>query len=146
MGSRVVIDRQALATGCVPCKRTVPCLNVVKRIAQTIHVMYVLDARKTLWFLSLVISSIICVIEIDFYCHFNLYPISIYYFNSRGRMPLAGNSLRAKKSHWQVQKVTLAGPKSHTRAKLSHWSVIITFEACWIVWHMTSSFCMMGKR
>ena len=40
-------------------------------------------------------------------------------------MPLAGNSLRAEKSHWQVQKVTLAGRKSHTRAKMSHWSVII---------------------
>ena len=41
-------------------------------------------------------------------------------------MPLAGNSLRAEKSQWQVQKVTLAGPKSHTRAKMSHWSVIIS--------------------
>ena len=49
----------------------------------------------------------------------------LIFFNSRGRVPLAGNSLRAEKSHWQVQKVTLAGPKSHTRAKMSHWSVII---------------------
>ena len=40
----------------------------------------------------------------------NVYCISIF-FNSRGRVPLAGNSLRAEKSHWQVQKVTLAGPK-----------------------------------
>ena len=32
--------------------------------------LYVLDTRKTSWFLSLGISSIICVIEIDFYCPF----------------------------------------------------------------------------
>ena len=30
-----------------------------------------------------------------------------------------------KVTHWQVQKVTLAGPKSHTRAKMPQWSVII---------------------
>ena len=55
---------------------------------------------------------------------FNFYSISIF-FNSQGRVPLAGNSLRAEKWHWQVQKVTLARPKSHTTAKMSHWSVII---------------------
>ena len=32
--------------------------------------LYVLDTRKTSVFLSLDISSIICVIEIDFYCPF----------------------------------------------------------------------------
>ena len=53
----------------------------------------------------------------------------LYFFNSWGRVPLAGNSLRAEKSHWQVQKVTLAGPKSHTTAKMSHWSVIILIHA-----------------
>ena len=37
---------------------------------------------------------------------------------------LAGNSLRTEKSHWQVQKVALARPENHTRAKMSHWSVI----------------------
>ena len=42
-----------------------------------------------------------------------------------GRVLLAGNSLRAEESHWQVQQVTLAGSKSHTRAKMSHRSVII---------------------
>ena len=52
--------------------------------------------------------------------------IVFLYFLIRGRMTLAGNSLRAEKSHWQVQKVTLAGPKSHTRAKMSHWSVIMS--------------------
>ena len=56
---------------------------------------------------------------------FNVWSNSIYLFNSRGRVPLAGNSLRTEKSHWQVQKMTLAGPKGHTRAKMSHWSVII---------------------
>ena len=32
--------------------------------------LYVLDERKTSWFLSLSISLIICVIETDFYCPF----------------------------------------------------------------------------
>ena len=55
-------------------------------------------------------------------------------------MSLAGNSLRAEKSHWQVQKVTLAGPKSHTRAKMSHWSVIMSFLApCFVISRWTSS-------
>ena len=71
----------------------------------------------------------------DYLCHWNWYLLSLlifnlflYFFlifNSQGRVPLVGNSLRAEKSHWQVQKVTLAGPKSHTRAKMSHWSVIM---------------------
>ena len=64
-------------------------------------------------------------LKLIFIVPFNFNSISIFFFNSRGRVPLAGNSLRAEKSHWQVQKVTLAGPKSHTRAKMSHWSVII---------------------
>ena len=50
-------------------------------------------------------------------------------------MPPAGNSLRAEKLHWHVQKVTLAGPKSHTRAKMPHWSVIIDIIACWWQFH-----------
>ena len=54
-----------------------------------------------------------------------IFILFLYFFNSRGRVPLAGNSLRGEKSHWQVQKMTLAGPKSHTRAKMSHCSVII---------------------
>ena len=54
-----------------------------------------------------------------------IFILFLFFFNSPGRVPLTGNSLRAEKSHWQVQKVTLAGPKSHTRAKMSHWSVII---------------------
>ena len=62
-------------------------------------------------------------LKLIFIVHFNFYSIYIF-FNSRGRVPLAGNSLRAEKWHWQVQKVTLAGPKSHTRAKMSHWSVM----------------------
>ena len=66
MGSRVVIDQQALSTRCVHWKRTVPYLNVVKELPK----LYVLDTRKASWFLSLGISSIICAIEIDFYCPF----------------------------------------------------------------------------
>ena len=90
--------------------------------------LYVLDTWKTSWFLSLGISWIICVIEIVFIVPFN-FNLCLYIFSIRGGggggVPLVGNSLRAEKSHWQVQKVTLPGPKSHTRAKMSHWSVII---------------------
>ena len=87
--------------------------------------LYVTDTRKHrgswVWvFLRLFVSF-----KLIFIVPFNFYSISIYFFNSRGRVPLAGNSLRAKKSHWQIQKVTLAEPKSHTRAKMSHWSVMI---------------------
>ena len=125
MGSRVVIDQQALATGYVHWKRTVPYSNVVQKTAQTICTGY---------------KENIVVLEsgyfFDYLCHWNWFLLSLlifilflYFFNSRGRVPLAGNSLRAEKSHWQVQKVTLAGPKSHTRAKMSHWSVIMTICA-----------------
>ena len=67
MGSRVVIDQQALATGCVHRKRTVPDSNVVKKMSK----LHVLDKRNTSWFLSMGIPSIICVIEIDFIIPFN---------------------------------------------------------------------------
>ena len=98
--------------------------------------LYVLDTRKHcgswVWvFLRLFVSF-----KLIFIIPFNFYSISIYFFNSRGRVSLAGNSLRAEKSHWQVQKVTLAGPKSHTRAKMSHWSVIIK-----LMWCICGSFC-----
>ena len=122
MGSRVVIDQQALATSCVYWKRTVPYSNAVKRTAQTIRTGY---------------TENIVVLEsgyfFDYLFHWNWFLLSLsnfnlllyIFFNSRGRVPLAGNSLKAEKSHWQVQKVTLEGPKSHTRAKMSHGSVII---------------------
>ena len=120
-GSCVVIDQQALATGYVHWKRTVPYSNVVQKTAQTICTGY---------------KENIMVLEsgyfFDYLCHWNWFLLSLlililflYFFNSPGRVPRAGNSLRAEKSHWQVQKVTLAGPKSHTRAKMSHWSVMI---------------------
>ena len=124
MGSRVVIDQQALATGYVHWKRTVPYSNVVQKNAQTICTGY---------------KENIVILESGYFfnylCHWNWFLLSLlifilllyFFFNSRGRVPLAGNSLRAEKSHWQVQKVTLAGPKSHTRAKMSHWSVIMSF-------------------
>ena len=122
MGSRAVIDQQALATGCVHWKRTVPYSNVVQKNVHTICTGY---------------KENILVLEsgyfFDYLCHWNWFLLSLlifilflYFFNSQGRVPLAGNSLRAEKSHWQFQKVTLAGPKSHTRAKISHWSVIIS--------------------
>ena len=77
----------------------------------------------------------------NYLCHRNWFLLSLLifnrflyiFFNSRGRVPLVGNSLRAEKWHWQVQKVTLAGPKSHTRAKMSHCSVIMFSLICaWI--------------
>ena len=55
-------------------------------------------------------------LKMIFIVPFNFQSISLYLINSRGRVPLAGNSLRAEKWHWQVQKVTLTGPKSHIRA------------------------------
>ena len=69
----------------------------------------------------------------DYLCHWNWFLLSLLIFNLflytflilGGSVSLAGNSVRAEKWHWQVQKVTLAGPKNHTRAKMSHWSVTI---------------------
>ena len=66
-------------------------------------------------------------LKLIFIVPFKFYSISIFLL-IRGRVSLARNILRAKKSHWQVQKVTLAGPKSHTRAKMSHWSVKIWYK------------------
>ena len=122
MGSRVVLDQQTLATGSVHWKRTVPYSNV-QRTAQTICTGY---------------KENIVVLEsgyfFDYLCHWNWFLLSLFYsisifFNSRGRVSLAGNSLRAERSHWQVQKVTLAGPKSHTRAKMSHRNVFHNMPA-----------------
>ena len=122
MGSRVVIDQHYLAACCVHWKRTVPYSNIVKITAQTIWPGY---------------KENIVVLEsgyfVDYLCHWNWFLLSFLIFNlflyifviRGGSVSLAGNSVRAEESHWQVQKVTLAGPKSHTRAKMSHWSVII---------------------
>ena len=106
MGSLVAIDQQALATGCLPWKRTVPYSNraswvwVFLRLSVSLKLIFIVP-------LIFILFLYIC-------------------FNSRGRVPLARNSLRAVKSHWLVQKVTLAGQKSHTRANMSHWSVRIS--------------------
>ena len=43
---------------------------LIQMLCKELPKLYVLDTRKTSWFLSLDISSIICVIEIDFYCLF----------------------------------------------------------------------------
>ena len=122
MGSRVIIDQHALATGCVHWKRTFPYSNIVKWTSQTICTGY---------------KENIVVLEsgylFDYLCHWNWFSLSLLIFNLflcsflilGGSVSLTGNSVRAEKSHWQVQKVTLAGPKSYTRAKMSHWSVII---------------------
>ena len=88
------------------------------------HMYWIQGKHRSSWvwvFLWLSVSF-----KLIFIVPFDLYSISIF-FNSQGRVPLAGNSLRAEKSHWQIQKVTLAGLKSHTRAKMSHWGVIITY-------------------
>ena len=58
-------------------------------------------------------------LKLIFIVPFNFYSISIFLL-IRG-----GGCHWAEKSHWQVQKVTLAGPKRHTRAKMSHRSVIM---------------------
>ena len=80
--------------------------------------LYVLDTRKISWFLSRCISSIICVIEIDFYCPFLIFNLFIYFFViRRGGCHWQGAASgpkshigRSKKWHWQGRKVT-QGPK-----------------------------------
>ena len=84
--------------------------------------LYVLDARKTSWFLSLGISSIFCVIEIDFYCPFQFL---IYFYIS---FQFAGNGATSREQP-QGRKVTLAGPKSDIgRAEKSHKGQNVTLE------------------
>ena len=58
-------------------------------------------------------------LKLIFIVPFNFYSISIFYFNSRGRVPLAGKASgpkshigRSKKWHWQGRKVT-QGPNCH---------------------------------
>ena len=125
MGLRVVIDQQALATGCAHWKCTVPYSNVVKRTAQTLCTGY---------------KENIVVLKsghlFDYLCHRNWFLLSLLifnlflciFFNSRGGCHWQG-AASGTKSYWQVQKVTLAGPKSHTRAKTSHWSVIMIIKS-----------------
>ena len=43
---------------------------LIKMLWKELAKLYVLNTRRTSWFFSLGISSIICVIEIDFYCLF----------------------------------------------------------------------------
>ena len=115
MGSRAVIDQQALATDCVHWKRTVPYSKCCAKTAQTICTGY---------------KENIVVLEsgyfFDYLCHWNV--------------------TLAEKSHWQVQKVTLAGPKSHTRAKMSHWSVIICSKYSSTIFHEVSWTFLHGKE
>ena len=96
MGSRVVIDQQALATGCVHWKRTVPYSNAVQKSAQTIWTGY---KENIVVLESGYFFDYLCH-WIDFIVPFNFYSISIFFLIRGGGGALAGNSLRAEKSHW----------------------------------------------
>ena len=86
--------------------------------------LYVLDTWKTSWFLSLGISSIICVIEIVLLSLLILIYAYIF-FQFAGEGATGREQPQGRKVTLAGPKVTLPGPKSHTRAKMSHWSVII---------------------
>ena len=104
MGSRVVMDQQALATGCVHWKRTVPHSNVVQKTAQTICTGY---------------KENIVVLEsgyfFDYLCHWNWFLLSLLIFI----LFLHFFLIRRGGCHWQR---TASGPKSHIgRSKTWHW-------------------------
>ena len=89
--------------------------------APQIQIVWGFLSRKTSWFLSLGISSIICVIEIDFIVPFNFYSISIFF-------QFAGEGATGREQP-QGRKVTLAGPKSDIgRAEKSHKGQNVTLE------------------
>ena len=112
MGSRVVIDQHALATGCVHWKRTVPCSNVVERTAQTICTGY---------------KESIMVLEsgyfFDYLCHWNRFLLSLLIFNLIlyiSFFKFAGEGALGREQ-LHGRKVTLAGSKSDIgRAEKSH--------------------------
>ena len=84
--------------------------------------LYVVDTRKTTWFLSLGISSIICVIEMNFYCPLQFF-IYFYIFSE-----FAGEGATGREQP-QGRKVTLAGPKSDIdRAEKFHKGQNVTLE------------------
>ena len=105
-----------------PCQ-PVACIEsaqfLIQRLWKELPKLYVLDTRKTSWFLSLGISSIICVIEFEFYCPFSFWIYFYIFFNSRGGCHWQGTASgpkshigRSKKWHWQGRKVT-QGLKCH---------------------------------
>ena len=118
MGSRVVIDQQALATGCVHWKRTVPYSNVVKRIAQTICTWYkenivVLESRYFL----------------DYLCHWNWFLLFLLMFNLVQYTFLIHGEGVTGREQPQGRKGRLAGPKSDIgRAEKSHKGQNVTLE------------------
>ena len=119
MGSRVVIDQHALATGCVHWKRTCPYSNIVKRTAQTICTGY---------------NENIVVLEsgyfIDYLCHWNWFLLSLLIFNLflYTILILGGECVTGREPR-QGRKVTLAGPKSDFgRAEKSHKGQNVTLE------------------
>ena len=116
MGSRVVIDAQALATGCFHWKRTVAYSNVVKRVAPTICTRYKENIVVFDYFF-------------DYLCHWNRFLLSRLVFN----LFLYFFSIRGGECHWQG---TASGPKSHIgrsksdigRAEKSHKGQNVTLQ------------------
>ena len=109
MGSRVVIDQQALAIGCVHWKRTVPYSNVVQRTAQTTGICTGYKEN-------------IVVLEsgyfFDYLCDWNWFLLSLLIF-----ILFLYFLIRGGGCHWQG---AASEAKSHIgRTKMSHWSVII---------------------
>ena len=108
-------------------KQPVACIEsaqfVFQMLWKELPKLHVLDTRKTSGFLSLGISSIICVIEIDFYCPYQfLIYFYIYFFKFAGEGVTGMEQL-------QGRKVTLACPKSDIgRAEKSHKGQNVTLE------------------
>ena len=124
MGSRVVIDQQALATACVHWKRTAPYLNVVKRTAQTICIGYkenIVDLESGCFF--------------DYLCHWNGFVLSLVIFNRFLYIFLIhGGGGGTGREQPQGRKVTLSGPKSDIgSAEKSHKGQNVTLE-CYNPW------------
>ena len=125
----VVIDQQALATGCVHWKRTVPYSNVVN----CPNYIYRITGKHR----GLCIFVIICVIEIDFYCPFQFLIYFYIFFNSRGGY------------HWQG---TASGPKSHVYkyTYIIYYLGQIKSSSDYLqlnpILHMTGKYCQLKAR
>ena len=120
MGSRVVIDQQALATGCEHWKHTVSYSNVVKRIAQTVFTGY---------------KGNIVVLEsgyfVDYLCHWNWFILSLLIFNIFLYIILIRREGATGREQPQGQNVTLAGQTNDIdRAEKSHMGQNVTLECC----------------
>ena len=131
MGSRVVIDQQALATGCVKAHS-----SLLKCCAKNCpNYMYWIQWKHRgswVWvFLRLSVS-----LKLIFIVPFNLYSISIFFLiRGGGGGALAGTASgpkshigRSKKWHWQGRKVTQQ-PKCHTGVL---WYTTMQVYGAWI--------------